>query len=84
MSTKSSIGFDGTAYDSWHVFEEMLDERVYVATHGASCDFVAVRDGVEVYLPPAVLDCIADAHAKGYLPHQRAARKKAAAEGGGK
>ena len=82
MSTKASIGFDRVD-DGWNVCEEMLDERVWVSTRGASCDFVAVCGGVEMYLPPAVLDCIADAHAKGWLPHQRAARKKAAAEGGG-
>ena len=71
MSTKSTIACDDKGWDSpdgWSVFEEMLDETVWVEVRGGA--FVATAGGVRVQLPPAVIDAIRAAPAVAF-PHLR-------------
>lgn len=64
MSTRSTIDIG----DDWHLYEEMLDETVWVEVRGVA--FEAVLGGVSVKLPPAVIDAIRAANAA-HFPHLR-------------
>lgn len=66
MSTKCTIKYD----DKWHLYEDVLDETVWVETQGY--DFVAGRDSIRIHLPEAVIDAIRNADANRF-PHLRTA-----------
>jgi hypothetical protein len=71
MSTKSTIathdGPWGAALD-WHLYEEMVDDTVWVEVRGFP--FEASLRSVAVQLPPAVIDAIRAAPANAF-PHLR-------------
>jgi hypothetical protein len=71
MSTKSTIACDNLPWDhptGWHLYEEMVDDSVWVEVRGGS--FQAAQCSVCVQLPPAVIDAIRAAPAAAF-PHLR-------------
>jgi hypothetical protein len=66
MSTKCTIDHD----DKWHLYEDALDETVWVETRGY--DFAAGLHAIRIQLPEAVIDAIRKADACRF-PHLRTA-----------
>jgi len=64
MSTKCTIDHD----DKWHLYEDAIDETVWLETTGF--DFVAGPDRIRVHLPEEAIDAIRKAKAS-YFPHLR-------------
>jgi len=65
MSTRSSIAHA----NDWHLFEEMIDDTVWIETNGHP--FQCLNDRAEIRLPPDAIDAIRKAPANRF-PHLRA------------